>query len=784
MIYLAHSKNRVGDEEPLRTHLTRVAQRAAAYAKAFGAEEEAALLGWLHDLGKYSPRFLERLQGRERGLDHWTMGAIVARKKYGRKGIAAAVAILGHHVGMQHAGKLVEEFKELLGNPPTNLTENDPEILLRRFTEDGLVLSDSLQASVYDSDPGKPGLTGMLDIRMLFSTLVDADFIETEAHFEARSPGTRQYRPIMDLPLHAESAIELLRNRVVEIAQTVEASERLKALRADLLSTCLQKGAEPPGVFTLSAPTGAGKTLAMLAFALEHARQHGLRRIVVVIPYLSIIEQTVRIYRELLSPHFGQFYVLEDHSLAGVRKRHDENDERLEDHVDGATRTARLLAENWDAPLVVTTSVQCLESLFANRPGACRKLHRLAKSVILFDEVQTLPPSLAVPTLATLSRLCERYSSTVVFSTATQPAFDHLHQDIRKHCLTGWQPREIASAGLKLFDRARRVRIEWRLREDQRVTWEQLADELALKENEQVLCIVNLKRHAKALAELLRARNVAGLFHLSTNMCPAHRKGVLDEVRAQLNSKQPCRLISTQCVEAGVDVDFPRAYRALAPLDAIAQAAGRCNRGDNLDAPGVVIVFVPHDEGYPPGWYKQATGATRTYLNSLNVDAASLDQLDLIHDVKHLKAFYCTLYDLSNVGAMENRAGRDLRDAFLRRDFRDVAANYRLIDQDTISVLVPYERKQFDRLLSAIEQVGRLTREWVQDAREHAVNLFRPRMEDQSGMWNCLDPVPVAPNREPDHLTADWFILTGPDIYKLYDTELLGLEALTDQWIA
>ena len=249
-----------------------------------------------------------------------------------------------------------------------------------------------------------------------------------------------------------------------------------------------------PGLFTLSAPTGAGKTLAMLAFALHHAEVHRLQRIVVAVPFLSIIEQTVRVYRKLLAPVFGDAYLLEHHSLAGTRGT--EKDGQGEADLD-----SRRLAEQWDAPLIVTTSVQLLESLFANRPSTCRKLHRLAKSVILLDEVQTLPPQLAVPTLAGLSHLAHRYGASIVFATATQPAFEHLDKYVRPLAASGWQPRKIVPDDLNLFDRARRTRVLWEA--DTRRSWDSLADELAGAGS--ALCIVNLKKHALELARRLHA---------------------------------------------------------------------------------------------------------------------------------------------------------------------------------------------------------------------------------------------------------------------------------------
>jgi len=468
----------------------------------------------------------------------------------------------------------------------------------------------------------------------------------------------------------------------------------------------------------------------------------------------------MQVYRDLLAPIFGDLYVLEHHSLAGTRGT--ENDGQSD-----TDKTARLLSENWDAPLVVTTSVQLLESLFANRPSACRKLHRLADSVILLDEVQTLPPQLAVPTLATLSHLSARYRSTVVFATATQPAFAYLDSRVRELAPSGWIPHEIVPASLDLFGRARRrFEVLWRM--DAPLPWSTLADELVRAGS--ALCIVNLKRHALELAALLRDRSAGGFFHLSTNLCPAHRERVLAEVRTRLDSGQPCLLISTQCVEAGVDVDFPLVYRALAPLDAIAQAAGRCNRNGRLPDGGMVHVFRPQEEKYPDGGYRQAAGVTALLFRDLGPERMELQSPRLFNQ------YYQTLYDLTRIAAADQGKAKKLAEAIKGLDFQVTAELYRLIDQDAISVLVPYDLEVFRVLRQEVEKLGRPTRKWVRRARPHAVNLFRPK--DGHPLWNYLEP--AVRNRE-EEKKQDWFVLLKEE---LYDREMLGLTGPDDVWIA
>jgi CRISPR-associated endonuclease/helicase Cas3 len=759
-MYYAHSAPVRSAWEPLWEHLRDVADRAAQFAGPFGAAEEARLAGLLHDLGKYSERFTRRLEGRERGLDHWSAGACAALRHGREKAVAAALAIQGHHVGLQSPRALqdLENFARFAAHHPLGLevTETDVAALLVRLDQDSLALPYP-KSSVFELK--HPKAAAMLDVRMLFSALVDADFLETEAHFQRARDGSKVYRA-PGPTLRPAGALAVLDEHLQRLAAGSKAAHQVTELRADLLQACRQAGGSAPGLFTLSAPTGAGKTLAMLAFALHHAIAHGLTRVVVAVPFLSIIEQTVKVYRSLFASRFEEMYVLEHHSLAGTRGT--EGDGQSE--VDQA---ARLLAENWDAPLVVTTSVQLLESLFANRPGACRKLHRLAGSVILLDEVQTLPPRLAVGTLATLSHLAARYRSSVVFATATQPAFDHLDARVRPLAGTGWAPREIAPRSLDLFERARRVTVRWEM--DARRSWESLAAELAGVGT--ALCIVNLKRHAQRLAALLLERSVPGLFHLSTNLCPAHRERILSEVRQRLDAKLPCLLISTQCVEAGVDVDFPLVLRAFGPLDAIAQAAGRCNRNGLLPDLGSFRVFLPQDEQYPPGSYRQAADVTRILLEERGTGGMDL------HSSELFDRYYRALYDLTGISAGDQGKAKELQAAVERRDFVEAAALYRLIDQDAVNVLVPYDPGVFAALTTGLKRAGRLTTAWVHRARPHTINLFRPKEDDP--IRNFLQPVALGPRGEE---SKDWFVLLQE---ALYDRNLLGLTGVPDDaWIA
>lgn len=741
--YFAHS-SRDGAPQPLAEHLRNVAECASQFAKAFGADEEAYLAGLLHDIGKYGDLFQKRLQGQASGVDHWSAGALLAIREH--QAVAAAMAIWGHHLGLQRmdrASLKLLDPAQLACKHPLNLTLSETSLdkLKDRLQKDGLAPSTP-QNAWRDQATAPP--VQMLDVRMLFSALVDADFLDTARHFgEERPQGP---------PLEPELAFEVLQARICQLRSQSSSSSDVQQMRDTLWNDCIQAADWPQGVFTLTAPTGAGKTLAMLGFALKHAQKHSLRRIVVVIPYLSIIEQTAQVYRDLFGD-FPEGYIIEHHSLTGTRPDRNRGDDEQDEHA----RLERYLSENWDAPIVITTSVQMLESLFANSPSACRKLHRLARSVILFDEVQTLPVNLAIPTLQVLSSLAARYRTTIVFATATQPAFTHLHPHVQLNGNDGWQPREIVQDVPKLFGLGKRVQV---LRRDsQPISWQELAREL--QKHKQALCVVNIKRHAKELALLLWQGGENGhVFHLSTNMCPAHRQAVLDEVRRRLAQDEPCLLISTQCIEAGVDVDFPIVYRAFAPLDSIAQSAGRCNRNGKRQT-GEVVLFVPEEEQYPLGAYQQAASVTRAHLSSHQ-------HIDL-YDTSLYNSYYRTLYDI----AKPESQNKDLRFSIEVKDFPEVAKLYRLIPDATINVLVPYEINAYNRLAEQVRRRG-LTGEWIRWARSYVVGVYRPH--PNSTIAQFLEPIPI--RGKP---SGDWFIYTEPSHYHC----LLGLnpQDVPDNWI-
>lgn len=776
--YFAHSENDDGHgvRETVRNHTRRVTDLAVEFANAFGMAEQAQIAGLLHDLGKYSAQFQRRLTVRgEPSRDHWSIGAQLAVECYKERGLLPALAILGHHVGLEtittHIA-LVKNLAQALKEDSSGkrFTTNDRQSVGAAFQYDGFSFPKLDRYHTLSGD-GEVPAAEMLDVRLLFSALVDADFLATEGHFSGDA--TTPYRPRKPGPsLDIDPAIAAFDDFLYIIRLQQNSPAAMQTVRDQLAADCLAAAELPQGAFTLSAPTGSGKTLSILAFALHHARKHGLRRIVLVMPFLNIIEQTVKIYRDIFAVDrgFDSQFVLEDHSLADEAKARDKPD-----GTEPAEIRRRLLAENWDAPLILTTNVQLLESLHANKPARCRKLHRLAKSVILFDEVQTLPPNLAKATLGTLSRLCQPdgpHGSTVVFATATQPAFSHLHAEVLKLSPAGWQPREIVSNSQRLFAAASgRVRVQWRHRKP--LTFDSLVDELANRDR--VLCIVNLKRHAAALATALRDRGIDGVLHLSTNLCSAHRLSVLERVRSRLKDpSQPVRLIATQCVEAGVDVSFPAVYRSLGPLEAIAQASGRCNRSGEGPTGDVIVFRWPDEPGrdaraqYPPG-YAAAVNATETFLNGQNLDE------DIIHSPRHIRAYYERLYQLA--GRSDGTAGdeKKIDQALTMENFVEVAQEYRLIESDTINVIVPYDAEEYARLQAEASSdpplKGEALREWYRRARRMTVSVYRPQPD--SPIMMCLDPIRFG-NQDLENrpeLDTTWFWLLPVAKYD----KLLGL---------
>jgi CRISPR-associated endonuclease/helicase Cas3 len=685
--------------------LRNVAMLAKQFAEPLGLGPDAELAGYLHDLGKYAERFQARLRNTAiHGINHWAAGAAKAAAS---KAWAVAFAADGHHTGIPAlndncVGPSLRETVRKFSNPELRLelTGQCPESaddLFVRFKEDGLQLPDLAPRAIED------WFAEALRTRMVFSCLVDADFLDTEQHFQPQQASERA------MPnLQPERALEVLLNDLR--AKPVDGP--VNELRRQLLTDSLTAAEKQPGLFTLTAPTGSGKTLSSLAFALKHINHHNaslstddsrrFRRVIVVIPYTSIIEQTARVYRELFETAFGPDYVLEHHSAVAPRER---KEDAGRDAEEDRLLRARLAAENWASPLVVTTNVQFFESLFSNRPSDCRKLHNIGRSVVLFDEVQTLPPPL-VPSLLSAVRLLTRDCGvTAVFMTATQPAFASIGDALPY----GWHPEPISTNETALAEAFRRTRIELP-GDDSNTAWPELAQRLVAQP--QSLCVVNTTKDARELFGLVRELEPNAAFHLSARMCPAHRQEKLNVIRDQLAGGQPCHLVSTQLIEAGVDVDFPIAFRSLGPLDSIIQTAGRCNREGRHIAPCPVVVFRPVEMKLPPGAYTLATHKTEEFL--VRHPNAPLHQPEIY------QKYFAELYKL--VGPDKADADKVFK---LATDFNFPAASEacRLVGSETRAVLVKWDRGE--ELAEKLRREKHLTAAECREAQRYSVNLYQ-----------------------------------------------------------
>jgi len=635
----------------LADHLQGTGDRAARFLKRVALADLGRTAGLLHDLGKYTPEFQDRLRGNPAPVNHSTAGAKVACERYpGPLGKLIAFCVAGHHAGLAN-GVNGDGITALADRLRQQVPELDPvwreEIALPPLT------NPSVQTRGRDS----AGFTASFLIRLVFSALVDADYLDTELYYD-RARGTES-------PRGNYPSLEVLRHRLDSHLATLSAEAAPTAvndLRAEVLAHARQRAEERPGLFTLTVPTGGGKTLTSLAFALDHGVRHGLDRVIYVIPYTNIIEQTADVFRHALAatPDAADF-VIEHHSAFeddGIRER-------------SGRQKLGLAMENWDAPIVVTTAVQFFESLFANRTSRCRKLHNIAGSVVVLDETQTLPLGFLRPCVTAIDELARNWRASVVLSSATQPA---LRED--SGFVGGLRDvRELAPEPARLQKRLQRTR----LRPLDSVTEDELADRLG--ETAQVLCIVNTRRRARAVYEALRGHE--GATHLTTSMCARHRRHALGEVRSRLEAGEPIRLVATSLVEAGVDLDFPAVWREEAGLESIIQAAGRCNREGRAMSGEVFVFGFPTEDGRTVPEIARAAGAARGVLRTHD-DPTSLEAIQ-----DYFQALYWAIGEkpLDQKGILPLLSERTTSLDF---PFETIAREFRLIETPMVPVIVPY----------------------------------------------------------------------------------------------
>lgn len=632
--------------DPLSKHLERTAELAQTFAKPFGGGDLAYQVGLWHDLGKCNPLFQEYLRAQNDGKSypkqpHAIWGAALAYDLIWRRmGDAQAwkeigLPIAGHHTGLDEAGHLAQEIERFLKNHPEALPTS--LFYLRRLPNSAFCPTphDSTRREFF--------------IRMVFSALLDADRLDTERHFNPERSTARERWP--QLPGLWQTLDTKLREKSAHSDNTP-----VNRVRREVLESCRSAADDPAGaVYRLTVPTGGGKTLSGLAFALRHAVAKCLRRVVVAVPYTSIIDQTVRAYRDVL----GEEAVLEHHSQVEVREGESEDPSAL---------AAELATENWNSPLIVTTTVQLFESLLGNRTSRVRKLHNLARSVIILDEVQTLPPELLEPTLDVLRTLVEEYGTTVMLSTATQPALD---DSPYLKAFRGIGIQEIVPNYQQHFAELQRVSFEIA---PAPMSWDDIAE--YVRSRSQIMVVLN--RRTDALELIRRLKGAEGVCHLSTLLCGAHRRIILDDIRVRLDraNPRPVRLISTQVVEAGVDLDFPEVWRAIGPLDRIVQAAGRCNREGLRPERGRVVIFEPAEGGIPGGPYQRGMEEAKVILHRYHPED--------LHQPDVYRHYFQKLYAVVDP---DRRRIQPRRSAL---DYPSVARHYRLIESDTVPVVVRY----------------------------------------------------------------------------------------------
>lgn len=687
----AHTPNEEGQWHLLREHLLQVAELAAQFAKPFRAQSLAYILGLFHDLGKINQKFQAYLRACGRGKrcsiePHAIWGAAFSVRYLRCYLPELMLPVHGHHAGLPDRGQAFLECDQFLAER-RDAIEAMRDYIRRLGPLPQLRLAQN-----------KNNTRREFFIRMLFSTLVDADYLDTEKHF------ARERAALRNGWLSLEELWRRLQESQVALLERVQnegkANTPVNRARWEVYQACLQAASKPPGIFRLTVPTGGGKTRSGLAFALKHACEHGLRRVIVAVPYTSIVDQTAEEYEHIFGKKEWAF--LEHHSAF-------EPPEGEEQGVDAQKR--RLATENWDAPLILTTTVQLFESLFSDRPGKVRKLHRLAQSVLFLDEVQTLPPQLLRPTLDVLRTLVEEYGVSLILSTATQPAFE---ESRFLESFQGLNICEIVPDAERHFETLRRVTYALRT---EPITWRDLATEV--RDLPQVMVVLNARRDAIQLLTPLDQE--PDVFHLSGLLCGIHRRRILAEVKRRLRDDAPVRLVSTQVVEAGVDLDFPVVYRAVGPLDRIVQAAGRCNREGSRPR-GWVVIFDPVEGRAPRGPYKVGLEKARMLLWEESAEA--------LHNPDFYRKYFRRLFsdvDLDQKCIQKHRE---------ELNYPEVAKRYRLIEEDTVPVVVPYEDAE-DRLEDWQKNPSQHT--W-QRLQPYVVNLYRcdvNRLKDK-GSLECV----------------------------------------------
>ena len=669
-MYIAHKDQETGRAQSIIDHLKCTAKLASEFAEPFGAQKHACFCAMLHDFGKYCKKFQRRINGANISVDHATAGAQLANEN---GDVISALCIAGHHGGIPDYG--------------------DPSDTGGESTLVGRLKKDIENYQAYESEISELPETDILKMdsenvffytHMLYSCLVDADWLDTETFY------TQQHRTS-----DCESLSALYQKLENYVSKWWNPEKELDKKRCEILRAAFDSGSSKPGMYSLTAPTGSGKTVASIAFALSHTinKENNINRIIYVIPYVSIIEQTKDVFEKI----FGEKNVIAHYANV--------------DFCDDETNKRYLATENWDAPIILTTSVQFFESLFANRSSRCRKLHNIPNSVIIFDEAQMLPPNYLKPCIWAIAQLVKNYGCSAVLCTATQPALDSLLDQYLK----GEEVREICPEPDAMYEFFKRVKFE----DIGDITNEALA--VKLNECDQVLCVVNTRKQALKIFDLLTSD---GSYHLTTLMTPEHRRDVLKEIHYRLKNKEPCRVIATSLIEAGVDVDFSVVYREIAGLDSIIQAAGRCNRnGERSFDKSFTYIYKIEKEDIPQQFAQNIDAANRVLRNHKDISSPEA-----------IKSYFKYLYKLMGDQAQDYK-GIMKSITQNRREFASIADKFKLIEQDQRTIYIPVG--EGENLIKEYRQTG-LNRELMRKLGNYAVNVYP---YEYKALFNSIEPI-------------------------------------------
>lgn len=675
--------------QSLEDHTEGVMKKAIEFSQSFDPFGITAVAALAHDLGKKTQEFQDYIRSDDpkRGtVRHALGGTMVLNEIQDVRATLSGLLVAGHHSGLPDADKLNERISNAVSYlkrvPEISKHEKEQiKNILKRFKSLPHVTKES---TAYAN----------LLLKMCFSALVDADFQDTERYMDQVKSDARKAVTKASM----EALYQKLTLHMTRLMDQSDASP-LNKRRKEVYEACIQEALKSSSFRSLNVPTGLGKTLAAMGFALKNARKYKKRRVICAIPFVSIIDQNAEVYKSV----FGDDNILEHHSQVSFSEDKDEE-----------MCPMRLAAENWDRPIIVTTTVQLFESLFSNKTSKCRKLHNIADSVIILDEFQQLPFKVLAPIFKKLKTLMDHFNVTVLVTSATPLSFD-------KPELFGCidPPEEIYKKNRLLFEEMKRVDY---VHIDNALSLQELIDHM--KNHQQFLCIVNTKSDALRIYRELEKTNAVwdNVYHLSTSMCPIHRKMTIDQIRKDLVNDKSIAVISTQLIEAGVDFDFPRVYRAIAPLDSLVQAAGRCNREGKLET-GKVFIFDLEDGGCPPGIYKAGADISSIILSEKGTK--KLHQLDLYND------YFRMLY------ASQSEGGTDYYQINNLRPFKYETVNklFKMIDQDTVTVICRYFStdnqikedisQRIERLIKEIEFLPFLSRSWYREAQQYSVSLYR-----------------------------------------------------------